>query len=190
VSSVDEPAEPWQTLASAVPVRTPWLAVRQDRVRIHTGAEISYTYVDSPRSVMVVPLTGDGEVVLLRQYRYPVRAWCWEVPAGAPDAGEDGVSAAARELREEAGGRARELRSLGTFNVGSGICNQRCEVFLALGVTLQESKLEATELLHVVCLPLAEAMRMAHAGEVTDGFSTLSLLLSEPHLRAAMDDEA
>jgi ADP-ribose pyrophosphatase len=181
-----EPRDPWQTLSSTVPLRTKWLAVRQDQVRTHTGAEITYTYVDSPRSVMVVPVTEAGEIVLLRQYRYTVRAWCWELPAGAPESGEAGADAAARELREEVGGQARELRPVGTFNVGSGICNQRCEIFLALGVALGECELEPTELLHVVCLPLDDAMRLVRAGQVTDGMTTLSLLLCEPHLRGRL----
>lgn len=185
-TSSAEPREPWQTLSTTELVRTKWLAIRRDQVRTHTGAEITYTYVDCPRSVMVVPVTDAGEIVLLRQYRYTVRDWCWEVPAGAPDAAEAGADAAARELREEVGGQARELRSIAAFYVSNGISNERCEVYLALGVILRASEPEPTELLRVVRLPLEEALRLAHTGAVSDGMSALSLLLCEPHVRGAL----
>ncbi len=178
----DEPHEPWNTLSRTPVVETPWLVLRQDRVRTHTDVEITYTYLERPESVFVVPVTARGEVVLLRQYRYPVRAWCWEVPAGAWDADEDGMAAAARELKEEVGGVCQEMRSLGAFYSANGVSNERFHVYLALGVTLGANQLEHTELLHVVPLPRDEVLRMAHAGEITDGPSALALLLCEPHL--------
>jgi ADP-ribose pyrophosphatase len=95
------------------------------------------------------------------------------------------MAAAARELAEEIGGTAAEVRLIASFNVSNGISNQRMDVYLATGVTLGETNHETTELMRVVPLPRAEALRMAHAGEIRDGISALALLLAEPYLPPA-----
>ncbi|HEV2237381.1 MAG TPA: NUDIX hydrolase [Ktedonobacterales bacterium] len=178
----DEPAQPWTVLGSELVYATPWLALRQDRLRTHTDREITYTYLTVRDAVFVVPVTDGGEVVLLRQYRHTVRAWCWEVPAGALDAGEDAPTAAARELREEVGGVCRELRPLGTFFASNGVSDERFHLFLARGVLLGANALEHTELLRVAPLPAAQALALARAGAITDGPSALALLLAAPLL--------
>lgn len=182
---LDEPDNPWTTLNSEQAFTTPWLIIRQDRVRTHTGEEITYSYLDHQGAVTVVPVTSDDRIVLLRQYRYVVRAWGWETPAGSIDGDEDEMAAAARELAEEIGGTAREMRFIAAFNASNGISNQRMAVYLATGVTLGETNHEATELMRVVPLPRADVLRMAHAGEITDGISALALLLAEPYLPPA-----
>jgi ADP-ribose pyrophosphatase len=179
----DEPTAPWTTLSSERPVVTPWFAVRRDRVLTHSGQEISYTYVDRGGAVFIVPVTAQGAVLLLRQYRYPVHDWCWEVPAGAIEAGEDGAVAARRELQEEMGGICQSLRYVAAYYPSNGISNERSHVYLATGVERHESSPEHTELLHVVAVPQDDALRMARAGEITDGQSALALLLCEPYLR-------
>ncbi len=180
----DEIAAPWQTVSSELPLVTRWYAMRRDRVRTHTGEEITYTYMDHPGAIYVVPVTAGGDILMLRQYRYPVRDWCWEVPAGGIEAAEDGVSAAARELAEELGGIAQHIWPVAAFYASNGISNERSEVYLARDVEVGSSRPEMTELLHVVAVPQDEAVRMARAGEVTDGQSALALLLCEPYLRA------
>ena len=180
-----EPREPWQTLSAERPLVTAWYSIRRDRVRIHTGDEISYTFVDHPGAVFVVPVALDGAILLIRQYRYPVHDWCWEVPAGGIEASEDGAAAAARELTEELGAVNYHLRPVATFYPSNGISNQRSQVYLATQVEVGQSRREPTELLRVVAVPQQEALRMARAGEITDGQSALALLLSERYLPAA-----
>jgi ADP-ribose pyrophosphatase len=182
-----EVPEPWQTLSTEQPLVTQWYAIRRDRVRTHTGNEITYTYIDHPGAVFVVPVTKDRNVLLIRQYRYPVHAWCWEVPAGGIETTEDGAVAAARELAEEVGGVSEHLQLVAAFYANNGISNQRAHVYLATGVTqlnVLGSTGEPTELLRVVAVPYTEAVRMARAGEMTDGQSALAVLLCEPYLAA------
>jgi len=180
-----EPPEPWQTLSAERPLVTPWYSIRRDRVRTHTDDAISYTYVDHPGAVFVVPVTLDGDVLLIRQYRYPVREWCWEVPAGGIETPEDGAAAAARELAEELGAVSFHLRPVAAFYASNGMSNARSQVYLATQVEVGQSRCEPTELLRVVAVPQEEALRMARAGEITDGQSALALLLCERYLAAA-----
>jgi ADP-ribose pyrophosphatase len=166
------------------PLVTQWYSIRQDRVRTHTGEQISYTYIDHPGSVFVVPVTRDGNVLLIRQYRYPVHEWCWEVPGGGIEVGEEAARAAARELCEEVGALSYQLMPVAAFYPATGMSNARSQVYLATEVEVGPSRREPTELLHVVTLPPAEALHMARMGEITDGQSALAVLLCERYLAA------
>ncbi len=174
---------PWQTLSTRYLKRSPWRNVRVDRVRLHTGSEIEYTYLETPPAVFVVPLLGDGRVVLIRQYRHPVRDWVWEVPAGSIG-DESPEETARRELREEIGGTCAELVPLGWFYSSSAHLTLKSYPFLAVGVELGASRLEETELLQVVPTPADEVLRRVRAGAFGGGQSALSLLLAEPRIRA------
>jgi ADP-ribose pyrophosphatase len=175
--------EPWTTLESTILHRNPWRSVRVDRVRLHAGDEIEYTYLETPAAVFVVPLTDSGKIVLIRQYRHPVRDWAWEVPAGSP--GEESLEVAAhRELAEEIGGTCGELVSLGWFYSSSAQMNLKSHAFLALDVRLDRApEHEPTELLEAVLLDPGEAFARARDGRINDGQSALALLMAEPLVR-------
>jgi ADP-ribose pyrophosphatase len=177
-----EQEEPWATLAHERPYVTRWLGVRRDSVRTHTGDEIIYSYIERPNCVAIVPITTTGDILLLRQYRYPVRTWCWEIPMGGIEDGEEPEAAVERELAEEAGGSFSSLRHITTYYTATGSLTQQTMVYLAGGVERQENSPEPTELLHVTALPIATVLRMAQKGEITDGMSALAILLCAPHL--------
>ena len=105
-----------------------------------------------------------------------------EVPAGgmSPDLTPEEV--ARRELLEEVGGTAADLRYIGQFYTSNGISNEVAYVYLATGVELGESQREPTELMEIRLVPVEEALRMARDGEITDGPSALALLWCEPLL--------
>ena len=88
-------------------------------------------------------------------------------------------TAARRELAEEIGGTAEELRHVGYFFSASSTSNLRCDVFLATGVRLERSVREATELIETRLVPLADALAMAQQGEIKDSQSALALWLCE-----------
>jgi ADP-ribose pyrophosphatase len=172
----------WKTLSSRVLWQSRWYNLRQDRVRTQAGHEFTYTIVDHPGAVWVVPLTTAGQVVLTWQYRYTVDAFCMEVPAGGLSPGLTPKEVARRELLEEVGGTAAELRYVGQFYTSNGISNEVAYVYLATGVELGETHREPTELMEVRMVPAEEARRMARSGEITDGPSALALLWCEPLL--------
>jgi ADP-ribose pyrophosphatase len=178
----DQPA-PWDVLSTEYLLRSPWRDVRVDRLKLHTGDEISYTYFEMADAVFVVPLTTDGKIVVLRQYRHPVRAWTWEIVGGG--IGPEGiVESAHRELLEEIGGRCRELVPLGTYFIATGSMTVRSHAFLALDVELGDHKREPMELIETYLLDPDEAFEQARAGQIDESQSALALLMAEPHVRA------
>lgn len=177
----DEPAQPWTTLASRPIHITPWFTVREDRVRTHTGAEITYTWLDQSDAVFVVPVLADGRIALIRNYRYAISVWCWEVPAGGRE-DQTAEEAAARELREEIGGEAESFTPLGGFYLTNGTSNEYATAVLARGVVLTEPAREPGELLSTIPMPAADALRLARTGQIADGPSALALFLAEPYL--------
>jgi ADP-ribose pyrophosphatase len=164
---------------------TPWRAVIEDRLLTDDGRYTGYTYLSVPRAVFVVPVTDDGDVILVRQYRHPVRDWTLEVPAGSVDDGESALEAAERELAEEVGGSAREWRQLTTFYSSSAHLSLRSYVFLATGVVLGQASPELDEHVTVVGVPAAELFADARAGRIREGQTALALLLAAPYVENA-----
>jgi len=175
-------SRPYLTLDSRYVWQSRWYSLRQDHLRAADGSEITYTVVEKPGAVWIVPVTADGQMVLIRQYRHPVEAWCLEVPAGNVEPGHDELSMAARELREEVGGTAGRWAKAAEFFTMNGIGNEIAQVYLAQDVTLGAPQREPTEYIDVELLPVAEALRLARAGAIKDGPSALAILLCEPLL--------
>jgi ADP-ribose pyrophosphatase len=109
--------------------------------------------------------------------------WCYAVPAGGISPEGSPEETARRELLEEIGGAARELRLVGQFYTSNGISNEVAYVYLATDVELGETHREPTELMEMRLVPVDQALRMAREGEISDGPSALALLWCEPLLR-------
>lgn len=169
--------KPILSLGSRYIWRSQWYNLRQDRVRLPDGSDSTYTVVEHPGAVWIVPLTTDGQVVLVYQYRYAVDDWCWEVPAGGMQPGVAPEEMARRELLEEVGGEAERLRFVARFYTMNGIGSEVAQVYLATGVRLGTPQREAMEVMEVRLFPPQEALGMARRGEITDGPSALALLL-------------
>jgi 8-oxo-dGTP pyrophosphatase MutT (NUDIX family) len=116
--------------------------------------------------------------------QYSVDDWGYEVPAGGLSPGLTAEEVARRELSEEIGGTAAELRYVGQFYTSNGISNEVAHVYLATGVELREPHPEPTGLMEIRLVPLAEAIRMAREGEISDGPSALALLWCESLLQS------
>lgn len=179
----------WKLLHSHYLWQSKWYSLRQDRLRTREGHEFTYTIVEHPGAVWVVPVTPDGQIVLIRSYRYTVDEWCYEVPAGGlpPELDPaqrlaESEKVALRELHEEVGGIAASIRFVGKCYSSNGISNETVYVYLATGVTLGDRDQEPTELIEVHQVPIKTALDMARTGEISDGPSALALLWCEPLL--------
>lgn len=177
-AALPAPELPWQLLATTAVHDTPWRTLYSDHLRLPDGTEIDYSYFRADDAVWLVPVTTDGEIVLIRQYRHPLRDWTLELPAGGADGGPL-EEVAARELREEVGGMAGELRFMGSFYGAVAHGSLRRNVFLALDVTLGKPEHEPTERIVTLTVPAALAFDMARRGEINDGESALALLYCE-----------
>jgi ADP-ribose pyrophosphatase len=161
---------------------SPWRAILRDRLARDGRGETAYTYLAVPRAVFVVAVTDAHELLLVRQYRHPVRDWTLEVPAGSVHDGETALEAARRELAEEAGGRVGEWRHLTTFYSSSAHISLRSDAFLATGVEIADASPDDEEEVALVRMPVAEALARARAGGFAEGQTALALLLAAPYL--------
>jgi ADP-ribose pyrophosphatase len=178
---------PYTTLSRRYLWQSRWYNVRQDQLRAANGREFAYTVIEKPGAVWVVPVTANGAMALIDQYRHAIDGWCLEVPAGNVEPGTDPQAMAARELREEIGGVAARIVRVTEFYTMNGIGDEIAQVYLALGVTLGEPEREATEQIELRIVPVAEALRMARTGAIKDGPSALAILLCESALREEFD---
>ncbi|OVZ62436.1 ADP-ribose pyrophosphatase [Pigmentiphaga sp. NML080357] len=157
-----------EPLTSESVFRGKLLDVRRDTVKLPGGATATREYIMHPGASMIVPLLPDGQVVLVRQYRYPMHRAFVEFPAGKIDAGEAPLATAQRELLEETGYRARKWTELTTIHNAIAYANERIILFLAEDLERGEQKLDENEFLEIFTAPLDDLMTWIAKGEVTD----------------------
>ena len=147
------------------------LHIRRDTVRLPGGGESIREVVDHPGGVCVLALDQDGQVTLVRQYRYPMGEHIIELPAGKLDPGEEPSVAARRELEEETGLRAGKLTYLGYLLASPGFCDERLHMFLAQELEHLDSHPDEDEFLDVFTMPYSELLSKVMAGELHDAKS-------------------
>ena len=170
----------WRTLGREYVYRSPWCAFRVDGVELPGGQAIEYGVLESGGFAAVVAVTGESEVVLVRQWRQPLGQFTLELPSGGVEAGEDASEAARRELREEAGYRAEGLERLTSVHTSTGRSTEVGHVFRCLAVKDGRGPApEPTEFIRVVEVPFGEALAMVRDGRITDAATVLGLLWEE-----------
>ena len=149
------------------------IRVEQDTVVIPGGALTTREVVRHPGGVCVLPLTDDGQVLLVRQFRYPEARIFTELPAGKLEAEErrEGrfAEAALRELKEETGADCRTLTYIGDFYPSPAILDEVIHMYLAEGLTFGEPNPDEDEFLDVISISLDQLCNMIIHGEITDG---------------------
>ncbi|MFD6879141.1 MULTISPECIES: NUDIX domain-containing protein [unclassified Streptomyces] len=169
---ISDTSETWETLSSRRPFEGAKTAVASDMVRMPDRSVVRRDYQVHPGSVCVLALDARDRVLVIRQYRHPVRHRLWELPAGLLDVpGENPLRAAQRELYEEAHVKAEDWRVLADFFASPGGSDEAIRIFLARGVSdaegerYEESDSEEADM-EVAWVPLADLVRGVLAGEL------------------------
>ena len=171
-------ADSYTVVETKVMLDHPWVKMVVDTLE-HHGKRLKHFYLASPvEAAAVVALTGDGQIIRTRQYRHPVGAVIYDLPAGRLEPGEHPLAGARRELEEETGYRAGRIEKLGYYNQFPGTLRAATSIFLATDLTQTEQKLDEGEELEVVRMPFAEALAMVLRGECVDGSLQLGVLLA------------
>jgi len=154
-----------------------YLIFRQDQVSLTNGHLATRDLVLHPGAVAVIAVTDQGELVMVRQYRYAVGEILYEIPAGKLEKGEDPLLSAQRELSEETGFKAASWRHLTTFYTAPGFCNEKMYLFLAQGLEAAEAHPDEDEIIIYEKVPLQEALQKMRTGEIKDAKTLLGILM-------------
>lgn len=158
------------------------LTVKRDQVRLPNGNLSQREYVVHPGAVVIVAILANGNVVLERQFRYPLHQVFIELPAGKMDANEAVLAAGQRELTEETGYVARSWVNLGYHHPCIGYSNEVIHMYLATGLIAGEHKRDEDETLEVFDVPFARCIEMVECGEITDSKTITALFIAEKYL--------
>lgn len=152
--------------------------LRVDTVRLPNGRLATREIAEHAHCVCIVPLDEQGNVLLVRQYRKPAEAELLEIPAGGVEEGEVSQEAVLRELQEETGFTAGNLRHLASFWMTPGWSTEYMHAYLATDLSPAHSAADEDENISVVRTPLDLIPQMIEAGEIQDAKSIASLLLA------------
>ncbi len=167
----------WQRLSQKNVYENDWIRVTHEEVKRPNNTEGIYGVVHfKNQAVGVIPIDDEGNTWLVRQSRYALNQFTWEIPEGGSPDGEDPLESAKRELKEEVGIEAREWESLMTLHTSNSVTDEVGFIFVARDLILGEQLLDETEDIEVKKIPLREAIDMVYKGVITDALSICGLL--------------
>lgn len=150
-----------------------------DEVELPDGKNSIREVVRHPGAVCVVPVTDEGEVIMVRQFRYAVGEVLLEIPAGKLEPGEDPLVAALRELEEETGTVAKSVEHIGELYTTVAIFDEKIQMYLATGLTYKNAHPDEGEFLEVAKIPLDTLVNMVMRGEIKDSKTQIALLKAQ-----------
>ena len=160
------------------------LHVMRDRVELPNGHESVREWIKHPGASAVIPLLPDGNIILVKQYRYPVGRVTLEIPAGKLDKpDEDPIECARRELSEETGYSAEKMWKLTAIATTVGFSNEWIHIYAATGLHSGKQHPDDDEFINCVKVPLTEAVSMVGRGEIFDAKSAIGILLLNSSLK-------
>lgn len=158
------------------------LELYYDNVRLPNGKTASREKITHPGAVGIVPVTGDNEILLIRQYRYPVNDITIEIPAGKLDKDELPVNCAKRELAEEAGALDGKLHLLSSFYTTPGFCDEVLHLFLATGFNRSNNNPDEDEFLDIIEIKMDSALSWIKEGKIKDSKTIIGILMARDFL--------
>ena len=154
------------------------IKVQRDQAELENGAVVTRELVIHPGGVCIVPVNENGEVYLVKQFRYPFQEVLTEVPAGKLEFGENHRDAGLRELKEETGAECENFEYLGVMYPSVAYLTEKIHMYLATGLKFDKQSLDEDEFLDVIKVKLSDAVDMVLNGEIKDGKTQTALLLA------------
>ncbi len=152
------------------------LNIYEDTV-IANGHEAHWDFIHHDGAAAVVPVTDDGKILMVRQYRNALDRETLEIPAGKLDApGEPKIECAYRELEEETGYRCDNLEYLMSINTTVAFCDEAIDVFVARNLIPSHQHLDEDEVIYVEAWPVEELEKLIYSGKMTDGKTVAAIL--------------
>jgi ADP-ribose pyrophosphatase len=156
------------TVSSQLVYQGDFLHVKHDVVQLPDGKTAVREHIIHPGAVVIIPILDNGDVLLERQYRYPLGQVFIEFPAGKLDAGEAPLDCGKRELLEETGYTAREWAYAGQMHIAIAYTNEVIHIYFARGLTKGERKLDEEEFLDVFTANPGQVLGWCKDGSITD----------------------
>jgi len=172
----------WEKLTSTVHFKNPWWTYKIDNFQIPDGVSGEYHYVYTRGSSMIVPVTKNGEILLVNQYRYLCDRESLEFPCGSINEGDTYLDTAHHELSEETGFQAGKMVEAGHFNPYNGVTSEICRVFVARDLMPALSQPDATEEFELVSCSMEKLESLIGENKVWDGMTLAAWMLARPEL--------
>jgi len=172
-----EEKNPWKTLESDLKYDNNWISVTEHQVINPSGGEGIYGEVHFKNlAIGILPLDEDYNTWLVGQYRFPLKAYSWEIPEGGGPLGEDPLESARRELLEETGMSASNWKEIQRMHLSNSVSDELSIIYVATGLIQGIAMPEETEELLVKKVPFDEAFEMVMKNEITDSMSVAAIL--------------
>ena len=152
------------------------ITVKKDKAELENGEIVNRELVIHPGGVCVVPINENGEVLMVKQFRYPFQEALVEVPAGKLEFGENHREAGLRELREETGAVCEKFEYLGVCYPSVAYLTEKIHMYLATGLTFENQDLDDDEFLDVIKIKLEDAVEMVMNNELPDAKTQCAIL--------------
>lgn len=173
---------PWTVKSRRTAYKTPWIEILEDAVITPAGADSTYSTIKLRDWVLILPVDKDGNVYLVKQFRYAFRDESIDVPCGCVDARELPLVAAKRELSEELGITAKKWTALGRTKISPSQIENTTHYFLAEDLSFGNAHLDETEDITSLKVSLEKALEMVEEGEIVDETSSFLILKAKMFL--------
>ncbi len=159
---------PPKALSTKTVYRSKTFSISEERITCSGGAEVTKSIVRHPGAVVILPLTEEKKILLIRQYRYPLAKFILELAAGTIESNELPLACAQREIQEEIGYAAESWTPLGAIYPAPGFCDEVLHLFLARNLTPSKLPGDADEVIEVKEFEVREVAEAIKNGEICD----------------------